>query len=337
MSTTKQAIIIKLATIVAIFLITLTLKRSYSLIILFLVFLLLLYLLVVIVIAVVVVWFLSSVKVLLIVTLNTICIVDIWSRSICFCSNHTSKEIAKHRQYSNYIIYWCAGAHKYNKYKLGMISLSEQRKLVVSKYVIRSLSVTNSVTEEMFIDSNRDYSKRSQNTPSIQPIRNYTNDLISDCSIDITSIPVQPTSPEMPQWEHKNAKFDTDYTDSKKSENTNILVIEAREHLNNTYPNHIKIFTDGSVLDSLDSGAGFVIPDLKVQKYFYLKKGLSIFTSELYAILMALNYNCNIPLQYLISSSVLIRNMCYMRCKIGIAKWREIVYEVKYLIHCIHI
>ena len=44
----------------------------------------------------------------------------------------------------------------------GMISLSEQRKLAVSKYVIRSLSVTNSVTEEMFIDSNRDYPKRSQ-------------------------------------------------------------------------------------------------------------------------------------------------------------------------------
>ena len=34
----------------------------------------------------------------------------------------------------------------------GMISLSEQRKLAISKYVIRSLVVINSVTEEMFID-----------------------------------------------------------------------------------------------------------------------------------------------------------------------------------------
>ena len=63
----------------------------------------------------------------------------------------------------------------------GMISLSEQHKLAVSEYVIRSLSVTNSVTEEIFIDSNRDYSKRSQNIPSIPPIQNYTNALISDC------------------------------------------------------------------------------------------------------------------------------------------------------------
>ena len=52
-----------------------------------------------------------------------------------------------------------------------------------------------------------------------------------------------------------------------------ILAIHVREHLNNKYQNHIKIFTDGSVLDSLDSGAGFVIPELKVQKSFYLGKG----------------------------------------------------------------
>ena len=97
-------------------------------------------------------------------------------------------------------------------------------------------------------------------------------------------------APQMPQWEHINARFDTDYTDLKKSESTNILAIQVREHLNNNYKNHIKICTDGSVLDSLDSGAELVIPDLKVQKYFYLGKGFSIFTSELCAILMALNY-----------------------------------------------
>ena len=154
----------------------------------------------------------------------------------------------------------------------GMISLSEQRKLAISKYVIRSLAVINSVTEEIFIDSDKDYPKSAQNISSIQPIRNYINDLINECNIDIKSIPVLPTSPQMPQWEHRNAKFDTDYTDLKKNESTNILAIQVRENLNNKYQNHIKIFTDGSVLDSLDSGAGFVIPDLKVQKSFYLGK-----------------------------------------------------------------
>ena len=102
----------------------------------------------------------------------------------------------------------------------------------------------------------------------IQPIRNYINDLINERNIDIKSIPVLPTSPQMPQWEHINAKFDTYYTDLKKSESTNILAIQVREHLINKYQNHIKIFTDGSVMDSLDSGAGFVILDLKVQNIF---------------------------------------------------------------------
>ena len=83
---------------------------------------------------------------------------------------------------------------------------------------------------------------------------------------------------------HCDLKFDIDYTDLKKSESTNISATEAREHLINDYQNHIKIFTDGSLLGSLDSGAGFVIPELTVQKYFYLGKGFSIFTSELYAV-----------------------------------------------------
>ena len=38
----------------------------------------------------------------------------------------------------------------------GMISLSEQRKLAVLKYVIWSLAVINSVTEDIFIESNKD-------------------------------------------------------------------------------------------------------------------------------------------------------------------------------------
>ena len=103
-----------------------------------------------------------------------------------------------------------------------MISLSEQHKLAISKYVIRSLAVINSVTEEIFIDSNKDYPRSAQNI-SIQPIRNYINNLINECNIDIKSIPVLPTSPQMPQWEHINAKFDTDL---KKSESTNILAIQ---------------------------------------------------------------------------------------------------------------
>ena len=107
----------------------------------------------------------------------------------------------------------------------GTISLSERRKLVISKYVIRSLAVINSETEEIFTDSNKVYPKSAQNIiySANQPIRNYINVLNNECNIDIKSIPVLPTSPQMLQWEHIKARFDTDYTDLKKSESTNIL------------------------------------------------------------------------------------------------------------------
>ena len=90
------------------------------------------------------------------------------------------------------------------------------------------------------------------------------------------------------------------------------------------------------VLDSLDNGAGFVIPELKVQKYFYLGKGFSIFTSELYAILMALNYICNIQLA--IYNFVICVDSKSVLC--ALKSWNckmrgDIFYEVKYLIHCI--
>ena len=82
---------------------------------------------------------------------------------------------------------------------------------------------------------------------------------------------------------------------TKKSETTNMLAIVVREHLNNNDQNHTKILLmipfsniDDSIFDLLDSGAGFIIPDLKVQKSFYLS--FSIFTLEWYVILMTLNY-----------------------------------------------
>ena len=95
------------------------------------------------------------------------------------------------------------------------------------------------------------------------------------------------------------------------------------------------IFIDGSVLDSLDSGAGFVIPELKVQKSFYLGNVFSIFTSELHAILMALNYICNIQLA--IYNFVICVDSKSVLC--ALKSWNckmrgDIFDEVKYIASC---
>ena len=68
------------------------------------------------------------------------------------------------------------------------ISLLEQSKLAVSKYVIRSFAIINSVTEEFFLDSNKYYPQRAENIQSIQPIRNYIPDLINERNTGSTDL-----------------------------------------------------------------------------------------------------------------------------------------------------
>ena len=54
-------------------------------------------------------------------------------------------------------------------------------------------------------------------------------------------------------------------THTPLTRHTNILVTEVKEHLSNKYSNH-QVYTDGSVLDSGQSGVGFVIPDLDIKQ-----------------------------------------------------------------------
>jgi ribonuclease HI len=173
--------------------------------------------------------------------------------------------------------------------EIGILSLDQQRKLAASTYVVRSLSVNNSVRDEILVNSIRDFPKRSQHIPYLMPILNYTNDIFTSCDIKVSNISPVPIFPQIPPWEHLTAKFDTEYTQNNKEDNINVLTSEVKEHLGTCYPFHLKIFTDGSSLDSGACGAGFTIPCLDIHKSYHLGNGFSIFTSELYAIYMALD------------------------------------------------
>ena len=73
---------------------------------------------------------------------------------------------------------------------------------------------------------------------------------------------------------------------SKKSDPLYLATL-AKERIKEQLGNHLQIFTDGSVLESGEVGCAFVIPDLKITRRYTLPPGTSIFTAELYAILMA--------------------------------------------------
>jgi ribonuclease HI len=126
-----------------------------------------------------------------------------------------------------------------------------------------------------------------------------------------------------------------DFEISKK-ENENLLISKVREHIGYNYSNHLKIFTDGSVLNSKQCGSGFVIPDLKIQKSYNLGQGFSIFTAELYAIFNALLWinNSNLPL-FNILVCVDSKAALYALKSWDFNVRKDMIYEIKFLIHSI--
>ena len=69
-----------------------------------------------------------------------------------------------------------------------------------------------------------------------------------------------------------------------------LLTNIVRSHIADNCSNHLKVYTNGSLLENGYSGAGFVIPHFKTGKDFHIAQGYSIFTAELRAVLTALSY-----------------------------------------------
>ena len=218
-------------------------------------------------------------------------------------------------------------------HEAGVLPLDDYRNLACAKYVIRSASVQNSNHMEINLRSDIHFPKRAQRIRSNETILTYSSKLIEKSGVDHKNLsPRFPVSP-IPSWELLPAKFDYNYTTMSKKENINILGSEARTHIYNSYSNHLKVFTDGSLLNN-SAGCGFVIPALKTEKSFYLGQNVSIFTAELLAILMALRYLLDVPLNFYsllfcVDSKSVLQSLESINPKNRI----EIITEIKLLIH----
>ena len=173
---------------------------------------------------------------------------------------------------------------------IGILSLNEHRKLASSKYIIKANLNNTFIKEEIKIRSDTDFPKRAQKINSQQTIATYTKEVFNETNIHIKENQnnLKPTT--TPKWELPRPKFDIHYTDLTKDENINILSTTAKLHCLENYSNHLHVYTDGSLLDNGECGAAFSIPQLKLSKSYYLGTHLSIFTAELTAIMMALNF-----------------------------------------------
>ena len=158
---------------------------------------------------------------------------------------------------------------------VGILSIDEWRKLSCCKYLIRSSSIIDSDQETTYLRSESNFPKRSQKMAKIIPISNYTKDVFEEVEINPQKVSKKNASSPIPPWELKTATFDYEYTKTTKNENPNKLTIICRERLERSYKQHIQIFTDGSVSEDNNVGAGFVIPYFKISKSIHLGKGFS--------------------------------------------------------------
>ena len=108
----------------------------------------------------------------------------------------------------------------------------------------------------------------------------------------MTQVPPQ----VLPSWELERLTICHSLGESlsKKSDPLYLATL-AKERIKEQLGNHLQIFTDGSVLESGEVGCAFVIPDLKITRRYTLPTGTSIFTAELYAILMACSTVNDLP------------------------------------------
>ena len=148
-------------------------------------------------------------------------------------------------------------------------------------HVVRGSSVTNYTDSELVFRSDLNFSKRSRKNSSLLTLASYTSDIFEHTDTKPKEVAKFLTSPPIPEWELARANFDIDHTDLKKTENPNILAQLVRSHIDTNYSRHCKVFTDGSVLDNGQAGAGFVIPYLKKEHAYFLGRGYSVFTVEL--------------------------------------------------------
>ena len=177
----------------------------------------------------------------------------------------------------------------------GWLPLREECRLRCAHFEARCFMVQNNVKEALGQDFapargiRRD--KLARQCPLVYKATVPMHTLTADIWDKSQTRPdqVTPAPPQLiPSWELERPEICHSLGQglSKKSDPLYLATL-ATEKVKEQLGNHLQIFTDGSVLEGGDTGCAFVIPDLKIAKRYQLPRGTSIFTAELYAILMA--------------------------------------------------
>lgn len=120
-----------------------------------------------------------------------------------------------------------------------------------------------------------------------------------------------------------------------KDDNPALIANLAKEKLDSSFKFHLQVFTDGSRNDD-KVGCAFYIPDLKITKQYRLNDGVSIFSAEMYAILMAVTYVTDMP--HIIPNVVILSDSksALQALKHPNRNRKGMIYDIHTLVHQLH-
>ena len=171
----------------------------------------------------------------------------------------------------------------------GLLPFRRHIQLVCSKYVFRCQTVDNSTVDEITATF-----RKPSRLQSYSSICDLVCDLVRSAGLDGVEVATRPMH-LYPPWLLERAQVEVDMEGLKKDQNPLVLAVTARLCLEEKYQHHLKIFTDGSMMQDGAAGAAFVSPEFKNLTHSYSLPAVSVFTAELLAISMALQHISAIP------------------------------------------
>lgn len=193
----------------------------------------------------------------------------------------------------------CSGAANMLIYQeVGWLPLREQSLLQRASFQVRVHTVPNCVQADVAHGGSDNFRQmRLQRKPSVLlktcPLAQSTAAVWDAAGVNPSEARPDPP-PNFPPWLRERPEVICHLGDAKKSENPIYLSLLAKEKLSK-FTNFLQVYTDASITESGEVGCAFIIPALNIAKQFQLNSGISIFTAELYAILMACTFLTDLP------------------------------------------
>ena len=146
----------------------------------------------------------------------------------------------------------------------GLLPFRRHIQLVCSKYVFRCQTVDNSTVDEITAT----FRKLPSRLQSYSSICDLVCDLVRSAGLDGVEVATRPMHP-YPPWLLERAHVEVDMEGLMMDQNPLVLAVTAGLCLEEKYQHHLKIFTDGSVMEDVAAGAAFVIPEFNNLTHSY--------------------------------------------------------------------